>query len=118
MRNVIAITLAFAAAPLFAAEPGKYWVFVGPYTGKESKGIYRCEFDAASGKLGKPALAAEIKNPSFLEIHPAKKYLYAVGETGEVRESGAVHAFTLDAKTGELKAINSASSHGAGPCHL
>src|SRR2546423_1218728 len=111
MRNVIGLTLALFAAPLFAtplfaAEPGKYWVFVGTYTGKESKGIYRCEFDAATGKLGKPELAAEVKSPSFLAIHPSQKFLYAVGETGEGATSGSVHAFTLDAKTGELKPIN------------
>jgi 6-phosphogluconolactonase len=120
MRTFIGLALALAAVPLFAAEPApsKYWVFIGTYTGKQSKGIYRCEFDAESGKLGKPELAAEVASPSFLAIHPNKIYLYAVGETGEGDKSGSVHAYTLDAKSGELKVINSTASHGAGPCHL
>jgi 6-phosphogluconolactonase len=118
MRFAIGLGFALAAAPLLAAEPSKYWVFVGTYTGKQSKGIYRCEFDAATGKLGKPELAAEVASPSFLAIHPSKKFLYAVGETGAGKKSGAVHAFTLDAKSGELKRIGSAESRGAGPCHL
>src|SRR5262249_48717950 len=105
MRTVLAIALSLAATSLFAAVPTstKYWVFVGTYTGKASKGIYRCEFDAATGKLGKPELASEVTSPSFLAIHPTKKFLYAVGETGEGNQSGAVHAFTLDSKTGRLK---------------
>jgi len=120
MRLFIGLALALAAAPLFAAEPapGKYWVFIGTYTGKQSKGIYRCEFDVESGKLSKPELAAEVTSPSFLAIHPTNKFLYAVGETGEGKQAGAVHAFALDAKTGELKALNSTTSGGAGPCHL
>src|SRR5438477_9722635 len=120
MRTIIGLALALAAAPLFAAEPaaGKYWVFIGTYTGKQSKGIYRCEFDVASGKLSKPELAAEVASPSFLAIHPSQKFLYAVGETGEGKSYGSVHAYALDAKTGTLNFINTVSSRGAGPCHL
>jgi 6-phosphogluconolactonase len=120
MRMFTGLALALAAAPLFAAEPApsKYWVFIGTYTGKQSKGIYRCEFDATTGKLGKPELAAEVASPSFLAIHPTSKFLYAVGETGAGKTAGTVHAFALDAKTGELRALNSATSGGAGPCHI
>src|SRR5207245_2608792 len=34
------------------------------------------------------------------------------------KKGGAVSAFTLDTKTGELKPINVESSVGAGPCHI
>src|SRR5262245_55672538 len=119
MRFVIGLAMLFVAATLFAAEPaGKYWVFIGTYTGKQSKGIYRCEFDLDGGKLSKPELAAEVASPSFLAIHPTNKFLYAVGETGAGKKAGAVHAFALDPKTGELKALNSVTSGGAGPCHI
>ena len=37
---------------------------------RKSKGIYRCEIDLATGKLGEPELAAEVANPSFLAVHP------------------------------------------------
>src|SRR5467141_3725796 len=70
--------------PSFAEgeKPGKYWVFVGTYTGapNNSKGIYRFDFDPATGRLSHRALAAETKNPSFLAIHPNHRFLYAVGE--------------------------------------
>jgi len=102
------------------AKADKYWVFVGTYTGGKSKGIYRCEFDPATGKLSEPMLAAETPSPSFLAIDPSHRFLYAVGETGvfKGKKSGSVSAFTLDAKTGELKLLNRQPSGGEGPCHL
>ncbi|MCS7045345.1 MAG: lactonase family protein [Gemmataceae bacterium] len=100
-----------------SGETTKFWVFVGTYTGGKSKGIYRMELDAATGKLGHAALAAETPNPSFLAIHPSRKFLYAVGEAGGP-QGGAVTAFALDAATGELKLLNRESSVGAGPCHI
>jgi 6-phosphogluconolactonase len=106
------------AARADAAPPGKYWVFVGTYTGGASKGIYRMVLDTASGKLSEPALAAELDSPSFLAIHPTRKYLYAVNEHIGSPKAGAVTAFALDAKTGELTQLNQQSTIGDGPCHL
>src|SRR5262249_44787044 len=59
-------------------------------------------------------------NPSFLAIHPSQRYLYAVSEVAEVggKKTGAVSAFALDPKPGELTALNQKPSGGAGPCHL
>ena len=52
-----------------------------------SKGIYRSKFDDATGKLSAPELAAEMGSPSFVNIHPNGKFLYAVGE-GTARTAG------------------------------
>jgi 6-phosphogluconolactonase len=99
------------------AEDGKFWVFVGTYTGKLSKGIYRCELDAATGKLSAPEVAAEIPAPSFLAIHPNHKFLYCVSEQGG-KDGGKVTAFSIDPKTGALTQLNQRSSGGSGPCHI
>jgi 6-phosphogluconolactonase len=104
------------ASPAFPAEPGKFWVFVGTYTGGKSKGIYRMEFDPATGKLSEPVLAAEVDNPSFLAVHPTHKYLYSANESSA--GAGSVTAFALDAKSGELTKLNQQSTIGDGPCHL
>src|SRR5262249_6552338 len=53
----------------------KLWVYVGTYTGGPSKGIYRLDLDLATGKLSEPVLAAETANPSFLAIHPNRRFL-------------------------------------------
>ncbi len=102
------------------AKPDKLWVYVGTYTGKKSKGIYRCELDLATGKLSEAALAGEAVNPSFLAIHPNQRFLYAVGEVAQFKGemAGGVVAFAIDPQVGSLKALNQESSRGAGPCHI
>src|SRR5262249_22281286 len=98
---------------------GTVRVYVGTYTGKKSKGIYRLDLDLATGKLGEPSLAAEAVNPSFLALPPTGRFLYAVGEVGrfEGKPTGGVSAFAIG-KNGDLKLLNQQSSGGAGPCHL
>jgi 6-phosphogluconolactonase len=111
---------AFAAADDKAAKPSQFWVYVGTYTGGKSKGIYRCAFDAATGKLGEPELAAETLNPSFLALDPARHRLYAAGELDKFdgKTSGCVTAFALDPASGALKQLNQKPSGGAAACHL
>jgi 6-phosphogluconolactonase len=117
---VVVATLFASALPAADkdAKSAKLWVFLGTYTnGKsKSKGIYRCTFDTATGKLSEPTLAAETADPSFLAIHPSHRYLYAVGET-PTRE-GTIAAFALNPTSGELKPLNQKPSNGAAPCHL
>ena len=114
---------AAAAAVLLAATTAsavEYWVYFGTYTGKtekDSKGIYRSKFDAATGKLTPPELAAEMGSPSFVTVHPTNKFLYAVGEGGG-KDGGPVVAFAIDAKTGALTKLNENKCGGAGPCHV
>src|SRR5947209_3079062 len=118
----ISITAAESAAPQELSPPkgGKYWVYVGTYTGESSKGIYRFVFDPTTGKLTDKALAAEATSPSFLAIHPNQKLLYAVNETGEFqgKKTGGISAFAINPKSGDLTLLNQQSSGGSGPCHL
>src|SRR5829696_5961095 len=112
---IVAVALFAIASVGSAAE---HWVFLGTYTGKDgSKGIYRCKLDDATGKLSEPEVAAEMGSPSFVTIHPNKKFLYAVGEGGG-KDGGPVVAFALDAKTGKLTKLNEDKSGGNGPCHI
>src|SRR5947209_5902478 len=117
-----AVLLLAAAADAEEKPPtaDKYWVFVGTYTDAKSKGIYRFELDVKEGKLSGGELAAETPSPSFLAVHPGNKFLYAVGETVKIegKDAGALYAFTLDARTGQLGKLNRESSGGAGPCYV
>jgi 6-phosphogluconolactonase len=112
--------LSLSAVGFAAPKPEKLWVYIGTYTGKNSKGIYRFEMDLADGKLSNRELAAEIASPSFLDVAPNQRFLYAVNEVAEFKDkkTGAVSAFALDPKTGALTFINQQPSGGAGPCHL
>ena len=103
-----------------AAADNAMLVYIGTYTGPQSKGIYVSRFDTRTGSLSSPELAAETKNPSFLAVHPNRRFLYAVGEVSSFggQPGGAVSAFSIDAKTGRLTLLNQQPSRGAGPCHL
>ncbi len=81
-----------------AARKGKYLVYVGTYTVRESKGVYAYRFDAATGELTSLGLAAETASPSFLAADPSRRFLYAVNEVPDYggKKSGAVSAFTID----------------------
>jgi 6-phosphogluconolactonase len=112
------------AAGLWAAGGGAedpVLVYVGTYTGKGgARGIELLRLDPASGDLRPVGTAAEAANPSFLAIHPNRKYLYAVNEVGdfEGRKTGVVSAFEIDPATGALRALNRQASEGTGPCHV
>ncbi len=96
------------------------FVYIGTYTGGKSEGIYVARFDPATGSLGAPELAAKMRNPTFLALHPTGRFLYAVGEVGNFggKDQGVVSAFSIDPKTGGLILLNEQPSGGSGPCHL
>jgi 6-phosphogluconolactonase len=111
------MTLVAADAP----PSGKYFVYYGCYTGGQggSKGIQRSELDIKTGQLSEAVTVAEVGSPSFLHISPNGKTLYAVGETsGKKNEGGGVYAYSIDAKSGDLKLLNTNTSGGSGPCHI
>lgn len=101
---------------VLAAE---YRVFVGTYTGGESQGIYSFSFDASEEKAGSFRLVAEAENPSFLALHPNRRFLYAVNEVNEFdgESSGAVGAYQIQ-PDGSLLFLNRAATGGGAPCHL
>jgi len=105
---------------LTSASAREFLVYFGSYTGAKSKGVYVSHFDAQTGRLSEPELAAETRNPSFLAVHPNQHFLYSVGEVNDFdgKRTGAVSAFALDQKTGKLTLLNQKPSGGSGPCHL
>lgn len=111
--NLTSILLCIASflSPLLAADKLFY---IGTYTnGKSSKGIYLAQLDEQTGSLKDIELAAESENPSFLAVHPKKRFVYAVNEVND----GKVSAFSSEAR-GKLRLLNQVSSKGSAPCHL
>jgi 6-phosphogluconolactonase len=117
LLHLLVIVFLCLHIPMAAKAQGKlqYLGYIGTYTREQSKGIYSFRFDAATGKVTEPELAAAIENPSFLAIHPSNKYLYAVSE---LSKGGAVSAFSIDEQTGKLTLLNTVPSKGAGPCNV
>ncbi len=114
------LTMFAGAVPhAWAAESGgasDCLVYVGTYTGPKSQGIYAYRLDLNTGHCTPLGLAAEVKSPSFLAVHPNRKFLYSVNETDG--NQGSVSALEIDPKSGKLTLLNQQSSQGAGPCHL
>jgi 6-phosphogluconolactonase len=118
LRNLI-LVLVLSLGNLFAQGKGDtIRVYVGTYTGDESKGIYSCDLSIKDGTIKDLTLAAEVQNPSFLTIHPNKKFLYAVNEVSNFKgeKAGAVTAFKIDGN--KLTKLNEQSSGGDGPCYV
>ncbi len=101
-------------------------VYVGTYTGGESKGIYVFQLQAPDLEasphvtLAPLGLAAETPSPSFLAVDRARRLVFAVNEVDEFagQPGGGVSAFSVDDQTGKLTLINRQPSGGAGPCHI
>lgn len=89
-------------------------LFVGTYTGKGSTGVYPYSFDAKTGTLSSLGAPAVTPSPSFLAMHPSGKYFYAVNEEG----NGAVSAFSIEADSHKITALNQLPSEGKDPCHV
>lgn len=98
-------------------------VYIGTYTPPSGKaeGVYVYRIGADGGLSH--AQTVPSASPSFLALHPAQGYLYAVNRppqylyaVNEVRD-GEVSAFAV-APDGTLTALNRESARGVAPCHL
>ena len=93
------------------------FVYVGTYTTTQhgrAEGIHVFRFDPKTGELAHVQTVSPVADPSFLVLDAEQRFLYAVNERAE----GTVSAFARNPESGELRFINSQSSHGADPCQL
>lgn len=94
--------------------------YLGTYTNGSSKGIYAVDFDTTAGAFGEPRLVAEVTNPTFVAVHPSGKFLYACSEVDDFggKKTGAVAAYTVDEKSGDLQLINMHDAGGTATCSV
>jgi len=95
--------------------------FIGTYTTRgKSQGIYIYRMDTSTGALKPTGVQSGIDNPSFVAVHPQRRFLYSVSEVRDYRgrHSGAVAAYGINSKTGALTPLNRQPSQGVGPCHV
>ena len=84
-------------------------VYFGTYTRRESKGLYKADFDSNNGILSNLALVAEEASPTYLAFDAAD-HLYTVGaENGQ----GGIAAFDKD-----FKLLNHVVEEGAPLCYV
>lgn len=101
-------------------RPGELLIYVGTYTSGKSEGIYLLKLNLTSGKLEHLGTTKGVKDPSFLALAPSRRYLYAVNEVEEFagKKSGALSAFAIDGRTGELNLLNQQPTLGGAPCYV
>ena len=94
IRALAGLLLLLLCASAAVAASGDYFVYIGTYTKRTSKGIYLCRLDTTTGKLDVVGLAAETVNPSFVARHPSRPILYSIGEIAQHgdKPGGAVSA--------------------------
>src|SRR3984957_2710088 len=128
---------ALLAGRTASAQDKDYYVYFGTYTGfrfvrhsktqgvgeSHSKGIYMSRFNAASGPLSEPELAAEITNPSFITISPDHRFLYAVTEDPlsvgpPLDHASFVSSYAIDPATGKLRLLNTLPTGGTSTCFI
>jgi 6-phosphogluconolactonase len=129
--------LTLLAGGTASAQDKDYFVYFGTYTGfrfvrhsktqgvgeSHSKGIYMSRFNAATGALSEPELAAEITNPSFITISPDHRFLYAVTEDPlsvgpPLDHASFVSSYAIDPATGKLRLLNTLPTGGTSTCFI
>jgi 6-phosphogluconolactonase len=102
------------------ASADDYQLLVGSYTAGQSQGIYRLNFDAATGRIdAKPLQVIKSENPSWLTLSKDQRHLFVVNENGpgQTDPVGRVSSYAIDPKTHELSLINQVQSLGNEPTH-
>jgi 6-phosphogluconolactonase len=109
-----AAALAAAGSAVAPAQNGTALAYIGCYT-PNGQGIYLFSMNPFSGVLSQVTVftGPGTSNPSWLALHPSKKYLYAVNENSP----GTVSAFNIGAN-GNLTFLNTVSAQGNGPAHM
>jgi len=99
--------------------PGVIYAYLGTYTEGRRTGIFVYRYDPSTGALEAASAVETLSNPTFLAIHPSKRFLYAVSEVGDYdgQTQTAASAFAIDPASGGLKLLNHMGCPGQGACH-
>jgi 6-phosphogluconolactonase len=117
-RRFLATSATLPLALRALAQPAKpqpaalRWVLFG----SGAAGIYRAQFNLATGELGPVELAVATDQPTFLAQHPVFPILYAANEPPQ--GDGAVSSFHVDAARAELKPLQKVSAGAPGTCFV
>lgn len=118
-NNLTRILFCLLISPMLNAQSkNKSLLFIGTYTNEiPASGIYIYEFNESLGSLTKLGEGTNITNPSYLDVSPDGKFLYACTETKTPFE-GSISSFKIDSVNGKIKLINQKASGGANPVYL
>lgn len=98
----------------------KEYLYVGTYSVRDGDGIYVYEFNRAKRTLTLIQRVKTLESPTYLEIHPTKKFLYAVnrGSISPTEPGGSVTAYSINKTNGKITFLGTRQSFGSNPCHI
>ncbi|MDQ0207788.1 lactonase family protein [Alkalicoccobacillus murimartini] len=89
--------------------------YIGTYTKEDSKGIYTFTLDTESKTLSSPEVAAELGNPTYVNLDEDQTHLYSVIKDGS---EGGVASYKIDSDTGKLTHLTTELTDDGSPCHV
>jgi 6-phosphogluconolactonase len=108
----------FNCNPISAQD--KEFIYVGTYNEQDTPGIFVYEFNRQTGRLDLVQEVGGMRSPSYLEINPNGKYLYAVNRSSVLEEKkwASVSAYRIDQEYGKISHLNDQPSFGSESCHI
>jgi 6-phosphogluconolactonase len=103
------------AIPLIGDCQMNYYLLIGTYTKGKSEGLYVYKMNTETGDVTAVSKATAA-NPSYLDLSPDEKFVYAVNE--DASDKGSVSVFSFDKSNGTLKYIDKQTSGGDHPCYV
>lgn len=91
------------------------YLLIGTYTRGKSEGLYVYKMNTGTGEVSFVS-KAKAANPSYLDLSPDEKFVYAVNE--DASDKGSVSVFAFDKSNGSLKYIDKQTSGGDHPCYV
>ena len=115
MLKSILFSLCFIASIFLQAQT--YYVFVGAYVpNSPDQGINVYVLDTITGQLQHKSVCANLLNPSYLNLSPNGKNLYASTEARTPKD-GNLSSFAFDSLSGKLSFLNKQKSGGENPVY-
>ncbi|OQP57020.1 3-carboxymuconate cyclase [Niastella vici] len=103
------------AIPVIGECQMNYYLLIGTYTKGKSEGLYVYKMNTETGDVVAISKATAA-NPSYLDVSPDEKFVYAVNE--DANDKGSVSVFAFDKSNGALKYIDKQTSGGDHPCYV
>ncbi|CDN44999.1 lactonase family protein [Paenibacillus sp. P22] len=96
------------------------YVFVGSYAEPDGSGLYAYRWNEDELSLDLLAEADGLKNPTFLNIDPAGRFVYAIseGKSPEGGKTGAAVSFRFDPLDNSLERLSEAATTDGPTCHI
>lgn len=114
LKKIIGFCACLLVSSSVLAQDAKYYLLIGTYTSPgKSEGIYVYDFDTRDASTNYKSKVV-LGSPSYFAVTNDRKYVYAVSED----RSKNVNALSFDAKTGDLKLLNSVPSGSGGPTYI